>query len=344
MRATNTATGTATQYGSFEFAFSGSSWNGSAAIAAIWKIKQSADLTQNDFPRLLGDYNGVQFVRIDKSTNLTTYNSIGNTCLGYQAGNSLASSGTGAYHNVFFGGHSGQSNTLGYQNTFVGNRSGVLNTTGYQNTFVGQGAGYENLTGYASVYIGFHGGLNMLGESNVCVGKAAGQAAAGSTAVNSVFIGKDCGYSISSGADNAFVGANAAYSLTSGGFNAGLGGGSLFSITTGADNVSVGYRAGYTDSAGNALTTGSQNVFIGRESGFGSATQRNNSIAIGYRAKVDDDNTVVLGNSSIVKTILRGTINSGIQNGNAGLSTGDLYYDTAVNILANGDTVVGRKA
>lgn len=32
-----------------------------------------------------------------------------------------------------------------------------------------------------------------------------------------------------------------------------------------------------------------------------------------------------------------------IQTGNAGLSTGDLYVDTAANILANGDLVLGRK-
>lgn len=34
---------------------------------------------------------------------------------------------------------------------------------------------------------------------------------------------------------------------------------------------------------------------------------------------------------------------AGLQTGNAGLSTGDLYVDTAANILANGDRVVGRK-
>jgi len=339
-----TPTSTATQRGSFDFVFSGLSWNGSAAIDAIWKIKQSADLTQDNFPRIVGDYNGVQFIRIDKSTNLTTYNYIGNTCFGYQSGNSLASTGVGAYHNAFYGGHSGQSNTTGYQNTFLGNRAGVQNTTGFQNTFVGQGAGYENITGNYNVGMGFHAGLNMLGDSNVCIGKAAGQAITGSTAQNSVFIGKDSGNLITTGNDNSFVGANSGYSINVGGFNSGLGGGSLFSIKTGADNVSIGYRAGYTNTPANALTTGSQNIFIGRESGFDSATQRTNAIAIGYMAKVDADNTIVLGNTSIVKTILRGTINSGIQNGNAGLSTGDLYYDTAANILANGDAVVGRKA
>lgn len=38
-----------------------------------------------------------------------------------------------------------------------------------------------------------------------------------------------------------------------------------------------------------------------------------------------------------------GGINMSLQTGNAGLSSGDLYVDTAANILANGDLVVGRK-
>jgi hypothetical protein len=38
-----------------------------------------------------------------------------------------------------------------------------------------------------------------------------------------------------------------------------------------------------------------------------------------------------------------GIINMSLQTGNAGLSSGDLYVDTAANILANGDLVVGRK-
>jgi len=38
-----------------------------------------------------------------------------------------------------------------------------------------------------------------------------------------------------------------------------------------------------------------------------------------------------------------GTIKTTLQTGNAGLVTGDLYLDTAANILANGDNVVGSK-
>jgi len=340
-----TPTSTATQRGSFDFVFSGLSWNGSAAIDAIWKIKQSADLTQDNFPRIVGDYNGVQFIRIDKSTNLTTYNYIGNTCFGYQSGNSLASTGVGAYNNAFFGGHSGQSNTTGYQNTFLGNRSGVQNTTGYQNVFIGQGAGYENISGNANVFIGFHAGLNVTTPvTSVHIGESAGAGAIGATGIANVFIGRQTAYAYTTGFNNVLIGRQAGYSLTEGSFNTFLGNNSGFSITTGVGNTLMGHEAGYTNTPANALTTGTNNIFIGYQAGFDSATQRTNAIAIGYMAKVDADNTIVLGNTSIVKTILRGTINSGIQNGNAGLSTGDLYYDTAANILANGDMVVGRKA
>ena len=39
-----------------------------------------------------------------------------------------------------------------------------------------------------------------------------------------------------------------------------------------------------------------------------------------------------------------GIVRATLQSGNAGLATGDWYYDTAANILANGDTIIGRKA
>ena len=39
-----------------------------------------------------------------------------------------------------------------------------------------------------------------------------------------------------------------------------------------------------------------------------------------------------------------GIVSATLQSGNAGLATGDWYYDTAAHILVNGDTIIGRKA
>ena len=47
-----------------------------------------------------------------------------------------------------------------------------------------------------------------------------------------------------------------------------------------------------------ANTTGSNNTFIGATAGLASATQRNKAAAIGYNAKVDADNALVLDGTS----------------------------------------------
>ena len=54
--------------------------------------------------------------------------------------------------------------------------------------------------------------------------------------------------------------------------------------------------------------------------------------------------TVLQSLSSKMRLLNSGTLRlNGLQTGNAGLSSGDLYVDSAANILANGDLVVGRK-
>lgn len=78
---------------------------------------------------------------------------------------------------------------------------------------------------------------------------------------------------------------------TTGSFNTAGGYQALTSATTGTYNTVFGYTAG----AVNAVTSGSYNTFIGAAAGFASALQRTNATAIGYNAKVDADNALVLG-------------------------------------------------
>lgn len=70
------------------------------------------------------------------------------------------------------------------------------------------------------------------------------------------------------------------------------------------------YNVGIGESAGRTVTTGDSNVFIGMNAGY-SASQlasATNSIAIGLDAYTTESNQVVLGNSSIAKTSLRGRV------------------------------------
>jgi len=70
------------------------------------------------------------------------------------------------------------------------------------------------------------------------------------------------------------------------------------------DNTGVG------DSAGATITTGVQNTFLGSQS---DATVNSvaNSTAIGYLTTVTNSNQVVIGNTSVTETILRGTARVG---------------------------------
>jgi len=57
----------------------------------------------------------------------------------------------------------------------------------------------------------------------------------------------------------------------------------------------LGYYAGVTDTFANANTTGLDNTFIGAYSGPGTSTQLTNATAIGYKAMVSVNNSLVLG-------------------------------------------------
>lgn len=120
-------------------------------------------------------------------------------------------------------------------------------------------------------------------------------------------------YNLQNGVQNSAIGAFAGLSIVDGtsnmlaGFNSGrtmvsTNGSTFYGVNTGYSatgnyNTIYGYDAGYRLGASSAwaLTTGSYNLFMGYQSGLGSATQRNYSTAIGYKARVDKDYGIVLG-------------------------------------------------
>lgn len=73
---------------------------------------------------------------------------------------------------------------------------------------------------------------------------------------------------------------------------------------TGADNVAIGWRALRTLVATNS-------IFIGSGTNP-NATSETNQIVIGHNQTGLGSNTVVLGNSSVVTTVLRGNVGIGI--------------------------------
>ena len=203
-----------------------------------------------------------------------------NTFVGDSAG---LSNTTGGF-NSFFGKEAGFANTTAIANSFYGYQAGRGNTTGQPNSFFGYQSGFSNTTGFLNSFYGYSSGVFFsTGSENSFFGTSAGRGTVNVATgnLNSAF-GRMAGANISNGNDNSFYGDHAGYNNTSGNQNTFLG-----------------------DSTGLANTTGNQNSLVG----YLSNTSGNftNATAIGSRAQVSADNTLVLGsingvNSAIVDT------------------------------------------
>ena len=177
----------------------------------------------------------------------------------------------------------------------------------------------------------------------------------------SVFVGLGAGNS-NTGANNSFFGANAGRNNTTGSDNTANGGSALRSNTTGAGNTANGVYALQNNTTGLANTangyfalqnntTGSGNIAFGTQAGRfiadgttantiannsvflgldtkALANNQTNQIVIGHNAIGAGSNTVTLGNTSIIKTILRGTLNAAnLPTSATGLVAGDIWND-----------------
>jgi len=111
------------------------------------------------------------------------------------------------------------------------------------------------------------------------------------------------GLSYTNATNNISLGKTTA-NTTVGSGNVAVGNSTMSSLTTGTNNVALGYIAG------NTITSGSQNVYVGGNT-VPSAAAATNEIAVGFGATGLGSNTVVLGNSSIATTALRGNVGIG---------------------------------
>ncbi|UYZ59483.1 tail fiber domain-containing protein [Hymenobacter latericus] len=173
--------------------------------------------------------------------------------------------------NVYLGYRSGPAtaDTTGSGNTFVGTHSGRSNTSGLDNTFVGGASGTANTTGISNTFCGRNSGkANTTGSSNTFTGSACGQA--NTDGKNNTFAGANSGIKNTSSNDNTYLGAASGIEST-GEHNTFVGAASGASNTSGSKNIALGFWAG--PSEGNLQNAG----------------------AIGFRAKVSQSNSLVLG-------------------------------------------------
>jgi len=229
-----------------------------------------------------GNYN----TAVGASSLYSNTSGANNTAFGYSA---LTSNTSGNY-NTAVGASSLYSNTSGY-NTAVGYASLYSNISGYYNTAVGASSLYSNTSSYSNTALGYYALYSNISGYNTAVGYASLR-------------------SNISGNYNTAVGASSLYSNTSSDNNTALGYYALYNNKAGSNNVAVGIRAGNLVSAGSALTKPTNSIFLGAET-KAQLDDQTNQIVIGVNAIGAGSNSVVLGNTSITKTLLRGDIGIG---------------------------------
>ena len=225
-------------------------------------------------------------------------NTIGNdnTVTGFQA---LQSNTTGSF-NSFFGMSAGQQNTTESDNTFIGHFAGAangandINNTASNNTFVGYAAGLSNSVAGFNTFVGaYSGNQNTTAFGNAFFGSRSGENNA--TGNRNTFLGTLTGQNNLTQHDNTFVGSSAG--LLTGANDSG--GNANF-------NTFVGSQAGQNNELGTS------NTLIGANSDVG-ANNLTNASALGSRALVSSNNSLVLGSIS--------GLNSATSDTNVGIGT-----------------------
>lgn len=220
-----------------------------------------------------------------------------NTFIGTNAGNFSTINGGGTY-NTYVGYGSGRYTVTGSRNTALGTWAFNQNTTGYRSTAIGYSALGENTTGYRNTALGSNAlELNTTGYDNAAVGTYA-------LNVNTT------------GYENTSIGIYSLEANTTGNRNVAIGFASLENNTTGYRNTAIGSRSGrYLADGVTSNTNSISSIFIGSDT-EALAASGTNEIVIGYGAEGLGSNSVVLGNSSITKTLLRGNVGIGASSSN----------------------------
>jgi hypothetical protein len=178
----------------------------------------------------------------------------------------------------------------------------IVDNPSYNNVFIGRMAGTSNGNGYSNTAIGYSALKNAIGTANNTVlGSGSGLFSSGSD--NTIIGGSIMAFS-GSNSNNTAIGYQALFQATSSSFNTAVGKNSLGNVISATYNIAVG------DQSGRLLTTGTNSVYLGNftTASSGSVT---NEVVVGSNNAGIGSNTVVLGNSSIVTTALRGNVGIG---------------------------------
>jgi len=224
--------------------------------------------------------------------NALGFNTVGtyNTALGIDA----LEFGLDNNFNTAIGQYAGLNLDNSSNNTVVGYNTLQAATSGNGNVTLGKDTLRDQLAENNNIALGTEAFReNISGNFLIGLGYRAGRT--NTTGTHLTYIGDQAGFKNTSGTHNIAIGFTASYENLVGTYNIGIGDSALF-LNTGSNNVAIGGFAGYN------ITTGTQNTFIGHAAGFSGSQKANavNSTAIGRGAFTTKDNTVQLGNPSVV--------------------------------------------
>jgi hypothetical protein len=188
-----------------------------------------------------------------------------------------------------------------------------------------------------SVFVGEGAGLNDDASDNRNVGVGYDALQNNTTGGVNTAIGYEALRDNTAGQYNTATGYNALRDNTEGNDNTANGTGALEHNTTGNFNTAIGEFAGSTTGNLNPNQTGNNSLFLGNETKV-NADGQTNQIVIGYNATGLGSNTVVLGNSDIETTALRGNVGIGTTSPNQPLTVQG-NDPNGISIFASNDIV-----
>lgn len=229
-----------------------------------------------------------------------------NTFIGFNSGANQNTIEPGV-NNTAVGHEAQRELTTGSNNTALGRYAHALNETGSANIAIGPSAMAKSISSSQNVAIGLSSMTNnLVGDENVAVGNGVMQylvessfnTAVGTQALHRILsehntaLGYEAGEWFTTGKNNTIIGSNAGSRLNGqSGYN-------------GDRNILIG------EFAGTEINIGQSCIMIGSytTSSNSVAVDSINQIVIGNDAISKGDNTVVLGNTSIEETHLRGVV------------------------------------
>ena len=239
---------------------------------------------------------------INDSSALVTHRDSANNTIVQQRANS---------NQLYYGNNAGTKfNSLTIHNTAFGQSILNLNSSGNYNTAIGSLIlpSSVNTSYIAAVGHNVFQNLNTAGNIyNVGIGGNIGQGITTSAGYGNMLIGWNIGNALTNASHNIAMGYLTLNNTTTGGANIALGTTALNNNTVGSYNIALGPAAGNLASTGVAVSSSTNSIFVGSDSRpLGEA--QSNQIVIGYQALGLGSNSVTLGNDSITKTALKGTV------------------------------------